>query len=175
MVAPEIRTQLSDCSRATMNDLNHRPPSFDATLATLLPDPSHDPVSDEPFWTAVSGLYATSHELANLENGYWGVMAKPVKDVYRHWTDQVNFHNTLLIRERWPDAMERITRTVAAALGCGPDEIALTRGATEAMLALIGGYARLQLGEMVLYCDLDYPAMRHAMQWLRERRGVVPV
>jgi selenocysteine lyase/cysteine desulfurase len=158
-----------------MHDLDYRPPSFASALAQLPPTPAHDPGSDEPFWTAVSGLYAVSHELANLENGYWGAMAEPVKDVYRHWTDRVNFENTLLIRDCWPDAMERITRTVAAALGCGTDEIVLTRGATEAMLALIGGYARLQPGDTVLYCDLDYPAMRHAMEWLRERRGVVPV
>jgi isopenicillin-N epimerase len=158
-----------------MHDLDYRPPSFTAALAQLLPTPADDPGSDEPFWTAVSELYATSQKLANLENGYWGAMAEPVKDVYRHWTDRVNFENTLLIRERWPDAMERITRTVAAALGCQPDEITLTRGATEAMLALIGGYALLQPGDTVLYCDLDYPAMRHAMEWLRERRGVVPV
>ena len=158
-----------------MHDLDCRTASFHAALAQLPPTPSHDPAGDEPYWRAVSGLYETSHELANLENGYWGVMAEPVKDVYRHWTDRVNFDNTLLIRGRWPDAVERITGTVAAALGCGPDEIVLTRGATEAMLALIGGYARLRPGDTVLYCDLDYPAMRHAMEWLRERRGVVPV
>lgn len=158
-----------------MHDLDYRTPSFDAALAQLPPTPAHDPGSDEAYWTAVSALYTASRELANLENGYWGVMPDPVKDVYRHWTDRVNFENTLLIRERWPEALEHITGQVAAALGCGNDEIVLTRGATEAMLALIGGYARLQPGDTVLYCDLDYPAMRHAMEWLRGRRGVVPV
>ncbi len=158
-----------------MLDLDHRPPSFHAALAQLPPSPAHDPGSDEPFWAAVSGLYATAREPANLENGYWGPMAEPVKDVYRHWTDRVNFENTLLIRQHLPEAMERITHTVAAALGCAADEIALTRGATEAMLALISGYARLRPGDTVLYADLDYPAMRHAMQWLRGRRGVEPV
>ncbi|TMH06134.1 MAG: aminotransferase class V-fold PLP-dependent enzyme [Betaproteobacteria bacterium] len=39
----------------------------------------------------------------------------------------------------------------------------------------IGGYKRLQPGDTVLYSDLDYPMMRHAMEWLRERRGVLPV
>jgi len=158
-----------------MQDLDYRPASFDTALAQLPATPANDSSAYEPFWTAVSGLYARSQALANLENGYWGVMADPVKDVYRYWTDRVNFENTLLIRERWPQALESITSTVASALGCEPEEIVLTRGATEAMLALIGGYARLKPGDTVLYGDLDYPAMCHAMEWLRERRGVIPV
>jgi len=158
-----------------MHDLDFRLPSFDAALAGLPPAPAHGVESDEAFWGAVRGLYATSHALTNLENGYWGVMAEPVKAMFQHWTERVNHENTLLIREHWPRALDLLRQTVAAALGCEACEIALTRGATEAMLALIGGYNRLQPGDNVLYCDLDYPAMRYAMEWLRQRRGVVPV
>jgi isopenicillin-N epimerase len=158
-----------------MQDLDFRLPSFDAALAGLPPAPTHAVESDEAFWGAVRGLYATSDALTNLENGYWGVMAEPVKAVFQHWTDRVNHENTLLIRDHWPRALEQLRETLATALGCDASEIALTRGATEAMLALIGGYNRLQPGDSVLYCDLDYPAMRYAMEWLRERRGVVPI
>ena len=158
-----------------MQDLDFSLSSFDAALAGLPPTPAQGVESDEAFWGAVRGLYATSNALTNLENGYWGVMAEPVKAVFQHWTDRVNFENTLLIRDHWPQALERLRQTVATALGCDVGEIALTRGATEAMLALIGGYNRLHRGDSVLYCDLDYPAMRYAMEWLRERRGVVPI
>ncbi|AKJ27571.1 aminotransferase class V-fold PLP-dependent enzyme [Caldimonas brevitalea] len=158
-----------------MHDLDHRLPSFEAALAQLPPAPVHGAESDEPFWDAVSDLYKTSTALTNLENGYWGVMAEPVKEMLGYWIDRVNFENTLWLRERWPEVLERLRHTVAKALGCEPGEIVLTRGATEAMLALIGGYNRLQPGDTVLYSDLDYPAMRSAMEWLRQRRGVVPV
>lgn len=158
-----------------MFDLSYRPPSFDAALAHLPASRTAPPESDEPFWAAVASLYSTSHALTNLENGYWGVMAQPVKDTLGYWTDRVNFENTLLIRDHWPDAQEQIRTAVAEALGCEPGEIALTRGASEAMLALIAGYNRLRPGDAVLYSDLDYPAMRHAMEWLRQRRGVEPV
>jgi selenocysteine lyase/cysteine desulfurase len=60
-------------------------------------------------------------------------------------------------------------------MGCGIDEIELTRNATEALLALVSGYNRLEPGDTVLYSDLDYPCGRDAMEWLRERRGVKPV
>ncbi len=158
-----------------MQDFDYRLPSFDAALAGLPSVPAHGVASDEGFWGAVRDLYATSRTLINLENGYWGPMAEPVRAMFQHWTDRINHENTLLIRDHWPRALELLRDTVAAALGCEPCEIALTRGATEAMLALISGYNRLQPGDGVLYCDLDYPAMRYAMEWLRERRGVVPV
>ena len=51
-------------------------------------------------------------------------------------------------------------------------EVAFTRGATEAMQVLIGGYNRLKAGDAVLYADLDYPGMQYAMNWLASRRGV---
>ncbi|HSL71240.1 MAG TPA: aminotransferase class V-fold PLP-dependent enzyme, partial [Longimicrobiales bacterium] len=51
-------------------------------------------------------------------------------------------------------------------------EIAFTRGATEALQCLIGGYNRLKPGDAVMYADLDYPSMQYAMNWLAERRGV---
>jgi selenocysteine lyase/cysteine desulfurase len=153
-------------------------PFDDATFAAAIetiPRDAQDVASDEAFWNAVRGLYATTGSMSNLENGYWGVMAEPVKDVYHRWTDRINRDNTVFIRRHWGDASEGVRAALAEALGCGIDEIALTRGATEAMLALIGGYNRLSPGDTVLYCDLDYPAMRHAMAWLRERRGVEPV
>lgn len=156
-------------------DLDFRLPAFESALAELPPAPGATAAHDEHYWAAVRRLYDVAREPANLENGYWGVMAEPVKAMFHHWTDRVNRENTLLVRERWPALQEGVREAVAEALGCGADEIALTRGASEAMFALIGGYNRLAPGDAVLYCDLDYPATRAAMQWLRERRGVEPV
>jgi isopenicillin-N epimerase len=157
-------------------DLDFRVPAFHTALAGLPPSPRGDGAAgDEPFWAAVARLYDTSSACVNLENGYWGVMAEPVRHMVQYWTARINHENTLLVRQHWPRLADRLTRTVAHALGCEPDELVLSRGATEAMLALIGGYNRLQPGDTVLYCDLDYPAMRDAMQWLQQRRGVQPV
>lgn len=157
------------------SDLDFRLPSFEAALAELPPSPGAAMARDEHYWGLVRSLFDVAREPANLENGYWGVMAEPVKVMFQHWTDRVNRESTLLVRAGWPALQEGVRRAVADTLGCAADEIALTRGASEAMFALIGGYNRLAPGDTVLYCDLDYPAMRNAMQWLRERRGVKPV
>jgi len=68
-----------------------------------------------------------------------------------------------------------VRQTVANFLNVDRDEIALTRGATEALQALIGGYNRLKPGDTVLYADLDYSEMKNAMRWLEVRRGVKAV
>lgn len=160
-------------SAAKMTHLLVDDPLFTAAIEAI-PQPRGRVESDEAFWDAVRGLYATTDAISNLENGFWGVMAEPVKDVYLRWTDRVNRENTFFIRAAWAEAAESVRTGLAEALACSPAEVVLTRGATEAMLALVSGYNGLRPGDTVLYCDLDYPSVRNAMAWLRERRGVEP-
>jgi isopenicillin-N epimerase len=155
--------------------LDFRLPAFTDAIAALPATPRRDIGASEPYWAAVRALYTQSNALVNLENGFWGAMANPVKDMFRYWVERVNFETTLLIRPHFPTLLEGLREQVAHALGCEREEIVLTRGATESMHALIGGYNRLAPGDTVLYCDLDYPSTRDGMQWLRERRGVEPV
>jgi selenocysteine lyase/cysteine desulfurase len=155
--------------------LSFRLPVFERALTDLPPTPIADAATDEGFWAAVRRQYVTSPSCTNLENGYWGVMAEPVKVMFHHWIDRINAESSVLIRSRWPELLEGLRQTVAASLGCHADEIVLTRGATEALQAAIAGYNRLRPGDVVLYSDLDYPAMRDAMEWLHQRRGVTPV
>ncbi|MDR5783590.1 aminotransferase class V-fold PLP-dependent enzyme [Caballeronia sp. LZ065] len=159
-----------------MSDLlDFRTPEFEAALAALPPTPASNLAADESYWTAVRGLYRQSDELINLENGFWGAMAEPVRQMFEHWTERVNRETTLLIRRHYTPLLDGLRTRVAAAMGCAPEEIELTRNATEALLALISGYNRLAPGDTVLYSDLDYPCGKDAMEWLRERRGVTPV
>jgi selenocysteine lyase/cysteine desulfurase len=73
---------------------------------------------------------------------------------------------------QFPAEYEAARARAAQALGVERDEIVFTRGATEALLALIGGYNRLRPGDVVLCADIDYDNMIKAVHWLKERRGV---
>jgi selenocysteine lyase/cysteine desulfurase len=127
---------------------------------------------DEAFWQRVASHYRISRAVTNLENGYWGVMAQPVLDSYKANIDRVNAEGVYYIRTAYVRDLEAARARVAAALGAEVGEVAFTRGATEAMQVLIGGYNRLKAGDAVLYADLDYPGMQYAMNWLASRRGV---
>ena len=128
--------------------------------------------TDTTYWDAVRKLYAVSPSIVNLENGYWGIMAESVRLDYLAKTDMVNRENSFYARTQFGRDAEAARLAVAAAVGAAPEEVALTRGATEALQLLIGGYNKLQPGDTVLYSDLDYDSMQYAMNWLKERRGV---
>lgn len=128
--------------------------------------------TDRAYWAAVSDLYDVERSIANLENGYWGIMARPVLQAYLENTQRVNRQNTVYARNAFGKDAEDVRNRVAGAVGAAPEEVALTRGATEALQKLITGYNKLQPGDAVIYSDLDYDSMQYAMNALAGRRGV---
>jgi isopenicillin-N epimerase len=134
--------------------------------------PAADLATDPALWNAVRDLYRVSPDTINLENGYWGVMAEPVRREFEALNAMINRDNSIYARTRFGADLEAVRVKVAALVGADVHEIAMTRGATEGLQALIGGYARLQPGDAVMYADLDYDSMQYAMNWLKDRRGV---
>lgn len=152
-------------------------PAMAASVADPVPLPPADAVpealaSDEAYWAKVAALYDVAREPVPLENGYWGVMTRAVQDSYLRHTARVNREGSGFAREGFPAVYREALAQAARTLGIGTDELALTRNATEALQALIGGYNRLRPGDAVLCADVDYDSMLSAMHWLRQRRGV---
>jgi len=127
---------------------------------------------DEAYWANVAAQYDVTSEVIQLENGNWGIMARPVLAAYERAVERVNRENSFYSRRAMGADLHAVRVRVAAALGVGADEIALTRNATEALQALIDGYNRLRPGDAVLYADLDYDSMQGCFAGLRARRGV---
>jgi len=142
-------------------------------LPSPLPDNTTANAKNETYWTEIATQYNVSPDLINLENGYYGIMAKPVVEEYRRNIEYLNENNSYYMRSNY-DATgnDAIRAQVAAAVGAAPDEIALTRGATEALQNLITNYRLLKPGDTVMYADLDYDSTQYAMNFLKERRGV---
>ncbi len=147
---------------------------FDRSIRDSVPAGPLKP-DDEIGWKAIAKNYEVTSKITNLENGYWGIMASPVLAEYQRLTEFVNKENTFFARLQWSETNRGVRETVASFLNVAPDEIALTRGATEALQVLIGGYNKLKPGDTVLYADLDYSEMKNAMRWLEVRRGVKAV
>ena len=170
-ISPDRRSLLKGLAAAAVLPL-----ATPAMAAEGLPAPPTGPAAaiatDRAYWTVVKGLYAVTPDVVNLENGYWGIMAEPVRREFIRQCDMVNYQNTFYARQRSGPDFEGVRAKVAEAVGAAPEEIALTRGATEALQLLISGYNRLKPGDSVLYADLDYDSMQYAMNALRGRRGV---
>ncbi|WP_433359737.1 aminotransferase class V-fold PLP-dependent enzyme [Streptosporangium sp. CA-115845] len=127
---------------------------------------------DEGFWSTVARQYRVSRDFVNLENGYYGIMPEPVRRAYHRNTDHLNEVSSYLLRNTYKGQADQVRKRIATMLGVSKEEIALTRGGTEALQLLIAGYLRLRPGDSVMYADLDYHSMQYSMNWLRDRRGV---
>lgn len=130
------------------------------------------PALDSPqFWDWVSAQYDVNPDIINVENGNWGLMARPVLDAYIENTRRVNRDNSFFARREYGPIMREIIAETQIRLGAADNEIALTRGASEALQNIIGGYNRLAPGDAVMMADLDYGAMMEAMRWRADQSG----
>jgi selenocysteine lyase/cysteine desulfurase len=126
---------------------------------------------DESHWRAIARQYDKPRGVIQLENGYWGTMARPVLNAYLAAQKRVNMDSSYYARRQFTADGDGVRARVAQFLGVSASEIVFTRGATEALQALIGNYHRLRPGDGVLLADLDYDSMQTAMRWLKARRG----
>lgn len=127
---------------------------------------------DEAFWRGITAEYDVTRDVIQLENGNWGMMARPVLAAYERALERVNRDTSFYTRRGFETDLARIRSQVAGLLGVKASEIAFTRNATEALETLILGYNRLRAGDAVLYADLDYDSMQGYMAALAQRRGV---
>ncbi|MEU9888298.1 aminotransferase class V-fold PLP-dependent enzyme [Sphaerisporangium sp. NPDC051011] len=140
---------------------------------SLPPPPPHSGAAgNERYWAKVAREYEVADDVVNLENGFFGPMPRGVAKTYEQMIKRVNGRNSYYLRTTFNSDFDAVVARVAKAAGVSPDEIALTRGATEALQTLISGYNRLKPGDTVVYSDLDYDSMQYTMNWLRDRRGV---
>ncbi|QJR37568.1 aminotransferase class V-fold PLP-dependent enzyme [Gemmatimonas groenlandica] len=148
----------------------HTPPS-NSHSAPLTPHPGalYDVARDEAYWTQVAAKYRITPRTTNMEAGYFGMMALPVLEAYHRYIDRANSESSYFARREFPAMMRTARERVATFVGAKPTELAFTRGATEALQALIGQYNRLQPGDTIMYADLDYNAMQWAMNALAAR------
>lgn len=150
-----------------------QPASFAAALAAVKP-PAGSPQNvarDEAYWKRVAAQYRVNTSITNMEAGYFGMMSVPVMNAHMKHIERANRDSSYYVRREYPADMQKVRVRVAEFVGAKPTEIALTRGATEALQCLIGQYNKVGAGDTVMYADLDYQAMQYAMNALAQRTG----
>lgn len=128
---------------------------------------------DEAFWRTFADRYDVEPGPLNLENGYFGRMSRTVVEEYQRNIELINRSNSVYVRQRFEQSDSlKIRAQLARLTGAPADGIALTRNASEGLQSLIRNYNRLQPGDQVLVCDLEYDTVKGAMRWLARNRGV---
>jgi len=131
-----------------------------------------DVARDERFWFSIQQAYPVDRSLVNLNNG--GVAPSPsvvVESLKRH-LDVTNQAPAYTLWQLQEPQRETVRKGLAALYGCDPEEIAITRNASESLEILQYG-ASLTRGDEVLCCDQDYPRMITTFKQRERREGIV--
>src|SRR3984893_15470212 len=126
----------------------------------------------EDYWAEIRNAFTVDFNVINLNNGYVSPSPRPVQDAmrrYLEYTDMGPYHTMVATLER---QVEMVRRRLAVAAGCDPEEMAITRNASESLENAQYGID-LQSGDEVLTTDQDYPRMLTTFAQRERREGIV--
>ncbi|AHG89660.1 aminotransferase class V [Gemmatirosa kalamazoonensis] len=130
-----------------------------------------DAADDEQFWREVRAAFTVAPSIVNLDNGNVSPSPRVVTEsLVRHL--EMEQDAPVLVRDMLGPGTANLARELAALLGCAPEEVAVTRNATEALHTVLLGYD-LRPGDEVLTTTHDYWAMQNALDQRAARDGIV--
>ncbi len=131
-----------------------------------------DLADDEDFWREIQNSFTLDRAIINLNNG--GVSPSPriVQEAMQHYLAISNTAPVVTMWQWLEPEIEAVRRRLAADFGCDAEEMAITRGASEALEIVQQGIP-LQRGDEVLTTTQDYPRMITTWEQRARREGIV--
>ncbi len=136
------------------------------------PDPAANLATDEDFWFDVAQAFTVDRSLVNLNNG--GVSPAPAV-VQEAMGRHLAFSNQAPAYTMWrvlEPQREAVRERLARVFGCDPEELAVTRNASEGLQTCQFGFD-LARGDEVLTTNQDYPRMINTFKQRERREGIV--
>jgi isopenicillin-N epimerase len=128
--------------------------------------------ADEDFWFEVQQAFTVDRSLINLNNGGVSPSPKVVQDAMVRYLAYSNEAPVYTMWQVLEPQVESVRRRLAATFGCDPEEMAITRNASEALEISQCGLD-LKPGDEVLTTDQDYPRMITTWEQRVRREGIV--
>jgi selenocysteine lyase/cysteine desulfurase len=128
--------------------------------------------SDEAFWTEVRRAFEIDDRLLNLNNAGVSPPPRAVRESMARWLELSGRAPSHTLWELAEPRVEAVRQALAAAFGCAPDELAVTRNSTEGLVTVQLGL-ELRRGDEVLTTTHDYPRMKTAWEQRARREGIV--
>jgi selenocysteine lyase/cysteine desulfurase len=133
--------------------------------------PAEKIASDENYWREIQQAFTVDRSLINLNNGGVSPSPRVVQDaMQRH----LQYSNEAPVQTMWrtlEPQVETVRERLAAEFGCDPEEMAITRNASEALEICIFGLD-LKPGDEVLTTNQDYPRMLNSWKQRERRHGI---
>lgn len=113
---------------------------------------------DEDFWLEIQQAFTVDRSLVNLNNGGVSPSPKTVQDAMRRFLDYSNQAPVYTMWRILEPQVEGVRTRLARSFGCDPEEMAITRNASEALEICQFGMD-LKPGDEILTTDQDYGRM----------------
>jgi len=134
--------------------------------------PPASAADDETYWGEIQRAFDIDRTMLNLNNG--GCSPAPTH-VLEQMIRDLRFSNELPVDHMWrvlEPRIESVRRDLATEFGCDPEEMAITRNASEANETMIFG-TDLARGDEVVFTTQNYPRMQNAWRQRERRDGIV--
>jgi isopenicillin-N epimerase len=128
--------------------------------------------TDEDFWFEIRHAFTIDRNIINLNNGSVCPSPRVVQEAEQQYMRVTQMQPSHYVDEFLIPQNEIVRRRLAASFGCDPEEMAITRNATEALEIVQFGLP-LKAGDEVLTTNQDYPSMLTAWRQREERDGIV--
>src|ERR1700690_3435657 len=133
---------------------------------------AEDVARDEDYWREIQQAFTVDRNIVNLNNG--GVCPSPkiVQDAMRRALEYANTAPAYALWSILEPEVEGVRQRLANMFGADPEEIAITRNASEALeIAQLG--IQLKPGDEVLTTDQDYGRILTTWKQRERREGIV--
>jgi isopenicillin-N epimerase len=134
--------------------------------------PAETVAQDEDFWFNIREAFTVDRTLINLNNGGVSPAPRIVQDTEIRYLEMQNMNPTYYMWRILDPGVETCRRRLAKSFGCDPEEIAITRNASEA-LEIVQFGLDLKAGDEVITTNQDYPRMITSWQQRERRDGIV--
>ena len=129
-----------------------------AATGSVADRPAADVAADENYWHEIQQAFTLDRTIINLNNGYTCPSPRVVHEALKRYLDMSNQAPIYYMWNLLEPNVETVRRKLAAEAGCDPEELAITRNASEALQICQLGID-LQPGDEVVTTNQDYGRM----------------
>lgn len=127
---------------------------------------------DEELWKVVRSHYKLKDEYINLESGYYCILPQPTLEHFIEHVRYVNYEGAYYMREYQFPNKDKVAAQLAEFVNTNPEELVITRNATESLDLIISGFP-WKNGDEAIYAEQDYGAMINQFKLVAKREGII--
>ncbi len=127
--------------------------------------------TDEDYWTTIQQAFSVTRGIINLNNGGVSPSPRMVTEAFVRYTWQQEDATAYTMWQILEPQSETVRTGLAEIFGCDPEEIAITRNASESLEILLMGLD-LKSGDEILTTTQDYPRMLTTLRQREMREGL---